>query len=160
MVQVRPARTEETDALTALCIRSKAHWGYDAEFLRQSTPALTVTPSMVEEGGVLVAEDQHGRLLGVAAAKITERQGTFDLALLFVEPSALGMGVGRTLFEAVARLVGRQGGSSLSILADPFAATFYQHLGAAKVGEAPSDAIPGRYLPLFDYVISQSLASS
>ncbi len=153
MNRVRPARAEEASALTALCIRSKAHWGYDAEFMRRAASALTVTPAMIEKGRVLVAENQHSSLLGVAAVEPTQTDGKFDLSLLFVDPSAIGTGVGRFLFEAATRVVERHGGNSLSILADPFAAAFYQRLGAVKIGEAPSDAIPGRYLPLFDYPI-------
>jgi GNAT superfamily N-acetyltransferase len=156
MTRVRPGRADQADALTALCIRSKAHWGYDSEFMRQAATALTVTPAMIEEGRVLVAEDPDGSVSGVVAVAAADTAGKFDLTLLFVEPSAIRMGVGRTLFNAAVRLVEQQGGSSLSILADPFAAEFYQHLGAIRIGEAPSDSIPGRYLPLFDYVISQS----
>lgn len=159
MKGVRPAETGEEQALTALCMRSKAHWAYDVEFMRQAATALTVTPAMVEEGRVLVAEDGLGGILGVAAVEATETAGRFDLALLFVEPSAIGTGVGRRLFGAAVGLIDEQGGSSLEILADPFAASFYQHLGGTGIGETPSDAIPGRYLPLFNYRISQRRAA-
>lgn len=157
MVRVRLARSDEADALTALCIRSKSHWGYSAEFMRQAADALSVRPAMIEQGGVLVAEGRGGGVVGVAAVASTEIAGRFDLALLFVEPAAIRTGVGRSLFEAAVRLVEKRGGSSLSILADPFAAAFYRRLGAVEIGEAPSDAIPGRHLPLFDYRISPSL---
>jgi GNAT superfamily N-acetyltransferase len=153
MVRVRLARASEADALTALCIRSKAHWGYDGEFMQRSATSLTVTPAMIAEGHVLVAEEPPSRILGVAAVEEMQARSRFDLALLFVEPSAIGNGVGRFLFDAAAKLVATRGGSSLSILADPFAEGFYRHLGAVRIGEAPSDAIPGRYLPLFDYAI-------
>jgi GNAT superfamily N-acetyltransferase len=158
MVRVRPARAEEADALTRLSIRSKAHWGYDAEFMRLAAIALAVRPATIEEGRVVVAEDRNGRPLGVAAIEPTDVERSFDLSLLFVEPSAIGKGIGRTLFEAAAALAARQGGVSLSILADPSAAPFYRHLGAVRIGEAPSDAIPGRLLPLFEYAISRALA--
>ena len=42
----------------------------------------------------------------------------------------------------------------LTILADPFAAAFYAHTGARRVGEAPSDAIPGRLLPLYEIALA------
>ena len=51
------------------------------------------------------------------------------------------------------RLVEIEGGTCLSILSDPFAEAFYTRLGAARVGEAPSDAVQGRLLPLLEYVI-------
>ena len=160
MIRVRSARAEEAESLTALCIRSKAHWGYDSEFMRQAAVALTVTAATIEQGRTLVAEDRQGSLMGVATVERMQTEGKFDLSLLFVEPSAIRTGVGRTLFEAAVGLVEREGGSSLSILADPFAAAFYQRLGAVRIGEAPSDAIPGRWIPLFEYTISQRLASS
>ncbi len=157
MIRVRSARAEEAGALTALCFRSKAHWGYDAEFMRLSAAALTVTAAMITQDRVLVAEDREdGAVLGVAAVEALHADGKFDLSLLFVEPSAIRTGVGRTLFEAAVRLVQTRGGRCLSILSDPFAAAFYQHLGAVKIGEAPSDAIPGRWMPLFEYEIARS----
>ena len=45
--------------MTALCIRSKAHWGYDAQFMRQAETALTVSKAMIDAGGVLVAEEEQ-----------------------------------------------------------------------------------------------------
>src|SRR6266550_3123685 len=97
MATIRPARPEEASALTALCIRSKAHWGYDAVFMRQAAAALTLSPAMIEPGRVLVAESHGGDLLGVAAVE-EGGAGGFDLALLFVEPTALRTGIGRALF--------------------------------------------------------------
>jgi hypothetical protein len=45
--RIRPARPSEAHALTALVLRSKAHWGYDAGFMAQVRPVLTVTPDMI-----------------------------------------------------------------------------------------------------------------
>jgi GNAT superfamily N-acetyltransferase len=153
MVRVRPARIDEANALTALCIRSKAHWGYDAAFMRQAAGALSVTPTMIEQGSVLVAEDTSGAVWGVAAVAATQAADKFDLALLFVEPTGIRTGIGRVLFQAAVQLARKWGGGWLRILADPFAAEFYRRLGAAQIGEAPSDAIPGRNLPLFEYCL-------
>ena len=159
-LRVRPARPTEAAALTAVCHRSKAHWGYDADFMRRSAPALTVTPAMIEAGRVLVAEDAAGGLAGVAAIEPLAEPGRFDLALLFVDPPAIGTGAGRALFAAAVRLAQEAGGARLSILADPFAEAFYLRLGAVRVGEAPSDAIPGRRLPLLDFELRSSGAAA
>jgi predicted N-acetyltransferase YhbS len=159
-MRVRLARAEEAAALTELCIRSKAHWGYAPEFMRQAAKALTVTSAMIDKCRVLVAEDRNSGLLGIVAVEPAQAQGQVDLALLFVEPSAIGKGVGRTLFDAAVHLAGRQGGRSLSILADPFAAPFYERMGAVKLGEAPSDAIAGRFVPLLEYAIPEPQVAS
>jgi predicted N-acetyltransferase YhbS len=134
-------------------MRSKAHWGYDADFLRQAAPALAIMKAMISDGFVLVAEDHDGNLLGVAALQPMQAEGAFDLSRLFVEPSAIRTGIGRRLFDAAVSLARREGGSCLSVLSDPFAQAFYEHLGATRVGDAPSDAIPGRRLPLLEYPI-------
>jgi len=76
---IRPARVEEAAALSDLCFRSKAVWGYDPEFMALMLAAL-----------------------GVAGE------------------------------------------------ADPNAAAFYERAGAVRIGEAPSDAVPGRLLPLYE----------
>jgi hypothetical protein len=72
---------------------------------------------------------------------------------LFIEPSVIGTKIGQTLFEAAVNLAEAKEGTCLSILSDPFAAAFYERMGATKIGEAPSDAISGRELPLFEYAI-------
>ena len=42
LVQVRSAKPGESQNLTALCVRSKAHWGYDAAFMKLSAAALAI----------------------------------------------------------------------------------------------------------------------
>lgn len=144
-IVVRAARAGEAGALTALCVRSKAHWGYDAEFMRLSQASLTVSEADIESGRILVAECERPPF---AMAKV-EPDG--ELGMMFVDPLAMGRGAGRALFEASAALARRLGARRMAILADPHAARFYEHMGARFVGRAPSDAIPGRTLPLYEY---------
>jgi GNAT superfamily N-acetyltransferase len=80
-----------------------------------------------------------------------EERGVFDLVHLFVTPNAMTMGLGRALFAAAATRAREQGGIRLTILSDPNAAAFYRHIGAYDLGNAPSDSIPGRVLPLLAY---------
>ncbi len=150
-MRLRPARLAEAAALTALCLESKAHWGYDAAFMALCRESLTVTPGMVASGDVLVAADAADRPLGLGALGPLDAAGGVDLALLFVHPTAMGRGVGRSLFVALCDLARTRGARRLGILADPGAAPFYQRLGATAAGEAPSDAIPGRLLPRFHF---------
>ncbi len=151
MITIRPAKSSEIDTLTALCIRSKAHWGYDRVFMDKSRDALTVKPGRVEAGDVLVAE-LRGAVAAVAA--IAPDEDGFEIELFFVDPPAMGHGVGARLFQALIRHAKEQGIPSLSILSDPQAAPFYEKMGARRIGSAPSDAIPGRTLPLLRVTIS------
>ena len=153
-ITIRAARLLEAEALSELCRRSKAHWGYDAAFMEASREALTISPAMIARGRVLVAQDSSGAVAGVTSADPLEDTGAWDLVHMFVEPAAIGTGAGRELFAAIVALVRAEGGKRLVILADPNAETFYRRMGAKRVGEAPSDAIAGRMLPLLEYVIA------
>jgi GNAT superfamily N-acetyltransferase len=151
-LHIRPACTEEALALTDLCLRSKAHWGYDDEFMRASCPALTITAEMIAEGRVLVAETSDG-IVGVASTALIGASGVYDLGHMFVSPDAIRTGAGRALFDAVVAHVRERGGKRLVIVADPNAEEFYRRLGAKRIGDAPSESIPGRFLPLLEYKI-------
>lgn len=149
---IRPARPEEAAALTALSIRSKAHWGYDADFMRLCLPVLELTPAEAGGDGVFVAQSDAGVLLGVAAVA-PDDAGGFELGRIFVEPAAMGFGVGAALMAAIAGWCREHGVTELSILADPNAAAFYERMGAVRTGDAPSDAIPGRRVPTYRWSV-------
>lgn len=148
--KIRPAQHHESAALTALVLRSKAHWGYDDAFMRQSQSSLTITGELIATGLVFVVENAEGRLVAIASLSPL-KNGVFDLLHMFVEPDAMGSGVGAALFRAIADLARAQGATTLSILSDPYAAAFYEKMGAVRIGDAPSDAIPSRRLPLLEY---------
>lgn len=154
-IRIRPARPGEAPALSALCVRSKAHWGYDADFMRLSFSSLQIDPAAIDAGRVLVAVDADDRPLGVADCCALPEAGVFDLLHLFVDPRALRQGAGRALFAAACAWCVANGGRRLVILSDPNAARFYAKQGATLVGEAPSDAVPGRNLPLLEYTLAQ-----
>jgi len=150
---IRRARAGEAPSLTALCTRSKAHWGYDAEFMRRCVPFLTVSEQSIAEGRVLVATDEAGRSVGMACV-MPDGDDT-ELGLMFVDPVAIGGGVGRALFGEAVRLARRLGYRRMTILADVNAAPFYERMGARFLHDAPSDAIPGRTLPFYEYELAQ-----
>jgi GNAT superfamily N-acetyltransferase len=157
MILVRKAKTGEGKNLTALCVRSKAHWGYDAAFMKKSASALLVSEADIAAGRVLVAVDAAGRTIGVACVR--PEGETADLDVMFVDPPAIGSGAGRVLFEAAVALARALGSRRMTILADPNAAAFYERMGAHFLRNAPSDAIPGRTLPLYEYDLTPEIVS-
>lgn len=147
-VQVRPAKPGEAQSLTALCVRSKAYWGYDAAFMKLSASSLTVSESDIAADRVLVAVNDAGTVVGMAS--VVPEGKTSDLDMLSVDPPAIGSGAGQALYVAAVALARRQGARRMTILADPHAASFYERMGARFLRNAPSDAIPGRTLPYYE----------
>lgn len=144
---IRAANAGEAAVLTALCLRSKAHWGYDDIFMRLSAPSLTISPELIAAGRVLTAVAPDGTIAAMASLAPLEG-GVWDLLHMFVDPDFIGRGAGRALFAAVCDMARAQGGGTLSIQADPHAEAFYLRMGAIRDGHAPSEAIPGRMLPM------------
>jgi GNAT superfamily N-acetyltransferase len=153
---IRPARTGEAPILTELCLRSKAHWGYDPAFMVAAARLLRIGEADIRAGNVLVARrTERGEPCGVAVLAPLRRPDWCELSHLFVAPECLRLGIGRALFLAATALAKEQGATHLSILADPYAAPFYERLGARRCGEAPSGVVPNRMLPLFDFAIAE-----
>ncbi|MFF2775424.1 GNAT family N-acetyltransferase [Streptomyces sp. NPDC058052] len=147
MVDVRDARADEAEALTGLVMRSKAHWGYDAAFLAACAPQLRIRAQDVAVRRILVAQDDGGGVVGVAS--LEGEPPAASLGLLFVEPEAIGRGVGRLLYREVVRRAADLGVRRLVIDADPHAAGFYRAMGAVARDVVPGggpvarDVVPG-----------------
>src|SRR3954453_17955638 len=98
-LHLRAGRAGEARALTALSMRSKAHWGYDEAFMERVAPAMYVAPDHVEAGWGTVAERDGG---AAGFAPLRPAPAPPDLASLFIEPAAIGTGAGRALLAAAA----------------------------------------------------------
>ena len=141
---IRAPTIEELASLSELCLRSKAVWGYNDEFLEACRSELSFDQGDLEMTRIAVA-DRGGKVVGVAQVKV--RGNEADLLKLFVEPSALHHGVGRALFAWATHVAKEKGANRLIIDSDPGAAPFYRRMGAYDLGQAPSGSIPGRILP-------------
>ena len=143
-VTVRLARPDEASALTALAMRAKASWGYDAAFMEACREELTLTPEVMAAWTVWVAEID-GRLAGMIALAAHGAEG--ELEDFMVEPDCQGQGVGRALMDALLAEARSLDLKRIGLDADPNAERIYRSLGFETVGESPSGSIPGRMLP-------------
>jgi GNAT superfamily N-acetyltransferase len=143
-VVLRPAAgAHEAEVLSALAMRSKAHWGYGHRFLERVRSAVSITPTEVAEDVVMVAE-----VGGVAVGfhHLVGGPPRTELAHLFVEPAFIGSGVGRLLWDHAVGEARAIGSTALWFEADPNAEGFYRHLGARVTGSV--ETRPGRRLPV------------
>jgi GNAT superfamily N-acetyltransferase len=140
---IRRATGGEADALSALALRSKAHWGYDQRFLERVRPQLTFTEADLADSPVYVLT-VDGEALGVYRLGGSPPVG--ELEDLWLDPSLIGGGHGRRLFEHALYEAKEIGFESLLIEADPNAEGFYAAMGASPIGTRL--AASGRTLPL------------
>ena len=144
MSQVREARSDEAERLTALAMRAKASWGYDAAFMAQCRAELTLTPEKLAAWTVWVAECD-GELAGMIALAAEGPEA--ELEDFMVEPRRRGQGVGARLLDVLLDACRRRHIRAIALDADPHAEAIYHKLGFELVGRSPSRSIPGRTLP-------------
>jgi GNAT superfamily N-acetyltransferase len=145
-LSIREARPDEAEMLSALAMRSKAHWGYDVDFLEACRADLTLTPREIAESLSFVCEGADG-LVGFSRVVLMDER-TAELDALFVDPASIGTGAGKLLWERSVAAARELGAQDLVLQSDPHAEGFYLSRGARRIGEVASALLPGRTLPL------------
>ena len=148
---IRKAAAEDADALTDLAHRAKSHWGYPASWMREWDAQLTILPGYIELHEVWVAE-RGGAVVGMCALE-NRGHGRWNLEHVWVEPDVHRAGIGRDLVQRALDDARSRGGCVVELLADPYAAGFYDRLGARRAGDVPAP-MPGardRTLPRYEF---------
>jgi len=144
-IELRPARLDEGEVLTALSMRSKQSNGYDDDFMAACRDELTVSEARLRENEYWVADD--GTVCGCASLTVDPDGRAGVVHSFFVEPGLRGSGIGKLLWGKLLERAEALALESLRLDADPNAERFYLSLGFVKVGEAPSGSIAGRFIP-------------
>ena len=144
-IRLREVLAEDCAVLSDLCLRSKAYWGYPREFMDQCRAELTLRPEDLPDMPAQLAET-GGVPVGVVQIRVGG--GAAERDKLFVDPDAMGAGIGRLMFQWAVGAATGGGAAALRIVSDPGAAPFYRTMGAVDAGTVPSESIPGRSLPL------------
>ena len=147
-LKIRRADPEEADTLSQIAFTAKAHWGYPERWLEIWKPQLTFSPEYFEENESWVAETNG---IPIAFYTLQEKDGNAWLDNLFVSPTFIGKGLGKTLFLHAADLCRQRGFRALQLEADPNAAGFYEKMGMYKIGARHSQ-VEGqpRVLPIME----------
>lgn len=153
LTTIRPARLDEAVLLTGIAYRAKAYWGYSDEFMDAARADLTVTETQLTTQIIFVLE-QEGQVMGFY--KLREIAPDWvELTDLFMEPSGIGHGWGRLLWDHAVATARGLGYAQMTFESDPNAEGFYLHMGAERVGEVESSVQPGRLLPRMRYLLQR-----
>jgi N-acetylglutamate synthase-like GNAT family acetyltransferase len=155
-VIIRSARVDEARLLSDLALKSKAHWGYSAEFMERCRAELSYSEQQLraEDMRFFVAESAQ-RVVGFYA--LEQLSATeIELAAMFVDPACIGSGFGRLLMEHAKSVAAALGAKQLTIQSDPYAERFYVAAGGVVTGTSESASIAGRYLPTLTIDLTQS----
>jgi GNAT superfamily N-acetyltransferase len=146
---IRRAHPAEAGVLSALALRSKAHWGYDADFLAACQDDLTLSADDIANSAVYVFD---GASAPLGFYRLVLQDGSVaELDALFVEPAAMGQGVGSRLWRHAVATAATLGCSEMVWQSDPQAEGFYLAMGGQRAGESESTVTPGRMLPFMRF---------
>jgi GNAT superfamily N-acetyltransferase len=147
-LQIERARAEHASTLTEIAVIAKRHWKYPERWIELWTPSLTISPDYILQNETWMA------VIDVKPAgfySLHKDGESLWLDNLWVLPDFMGQGIGKQLFQHALKRSHVLGASVLKIEADPNAQSFYEKMGARKVGEHHSevDGQP-RILPLME----------
>jgi N-acetylglutamate synthase-like GNAT family acetyltransferase len=135
-IQIRRAKPDEANVLTAIAHAGKRHWGYPENWIEHWKNDLTITPEFILRHEVYVALAGE-KIVGCCALVCGEEQA--ELEHMWIKPEHIGTGVGRSLFLYLKERAVNLGLPALEISSDPNAEGFYQRMGAKRTGDVRSE---------------------
>lgn len=150
---IRPATPDEASLISELSMRSKAYWGYTHDFMRACEDELSHSEHNIQDPNRHYAVAEHGEKPAGFYTLEDIYKPTIHLLALFIEPEAMGQGIGRLLFDDAYAKAKKLGARIIEVQSDPYAETFYQKMGAVTVDKLESGSIKDRFLPLMQVKI-------
>ena len=122
---IRLAKPAEATLLSNLALRSKGHWGYDAEFLSSCKDELTYSESQLKSPTCCfkVAELKGHSIIGFFALTFLGNDHP-ELDALFIDPDFIGQSWGKLLLSAAIDVSKEHKAKSIKLEGDPFPKTF------------------------------------
>ena len=142
-MKFRVAESSDVKRLNDLMARSKAYWGYSAEFMAEFMSHYQLPADYLETCETLMLfEDQQ--LIGFYSLESKEG-GVGFLDCLFVDPNQINKGYGRILTQHALDNSKSKGWHQLTLMSDPYAQSFYEYFGFEKIGF--DQTLMGRFVP-------------
>jgi GNAT superfamily N-acetyltransferase len=136
MITMQRVIPEQAGELTTITIAAKRHWNYPERWIQFWLPVLTISPGYIRENETwAVVQDD----MCIAYYSLKEEDESLWLDNLWVLPEFMGQGIGRDLFQHALERSRILGAVIMGIVSDPNAQSFYEKMGARKVGEVQSE---------------------
>jgi len=140
--KIKKATNQDLPILNSISVKSKMHWGYPQEWIRNWMDILTITPEYLEKN--FVYKILVNEIIGFCG--IEKKSNYYEIGHLWILPDFIGKGYGKYLLEKTISTVVPKG-SELRVEADPNAEAFYKRMGFSTFDKVESFP-KGRYLPL------------
>jgi GNAT superfamily N-acetyltransferase len=140
-IHIVDAKEQSLADINGLIARSKAHWSWPREYLKEALPLHRISLAYVRGNHCFEVLDAHDRLIAFFSVVVNDTRVVLDN--LWVTPELIGKGIGRRACEHVFRLARERGWTELWVLPDPPAEGFYVKAGFLDTGERVPSRVPG-----------------
>ncbi len=149
-IQFRRAVPEESQLLTDIALKSKAYWGYSEAFMKECEILLHIPSDRISNDLVFIIV-VDGRVVGFYA--LLQDKIEAQLEDFFLDPSYIGEGLGKRMWYHMVSVARSHLIEKIVWDSDPYAAPFYERMGAEKIGDTATGANK-RMLPKYQYIVS------
>lgn len=151
-LQIIRAQPEHAALLTEIAVSAKRHWNYPETWMQIWLPELTISSDYIALHEVwMMANAEKPIAFYALLAQVKDD----ELEHLWVLPEYIGRGIGKQLFQHMLERCKLFNISALKIYADPNAQSFYEKMGAKKVGEYATQMDEQiRILPVMEFKVS------
>jgi GNAT superfamily N-acetyltransferase len=134
--ELRPATQDDGDRLRELLALAKGRWGYDPAVVSEWAGSVDIQAALRDQD-VWVAQTDAGVLAWAGLVPPTD--GVAELDHLWVDPAAMGRGIGSALFRHAAVRAAELGARRMEWEAEPNALRFYRKMGGRRLRETVSE---------------------
>ncbi|WP_070971168.1 GNAT family N-acetyltransferase [Vibrio sonorensis] len=149
-MKIIEANVTDISDMNEVIVAAKKHWGYSQDQLALWLPDLLVNENTLKERQFWLLVD-NSAIIGVSSVS-QQTEEEYELEDCWVLPSQIGTGAGKHLFAHVVNWLQNRNAKNLTIVSDPSARGFYEHMGAELIRMKPS--VPkGRVIPVLNLAL-------
>ena len=139
--------------LTRMAIDSKSFWGYPEDIMRIWEPELQIDEAYIKQNIVykILIKDE---LIGFYALRFLDVQNCFEIDHLWLKPSHIHQGFGRTVFIRILSYLKELGQTKTLLKCDSYSSGFYLKMKGHLKGQEESK-IEGRYLTVYEFDVKE-----
>lgn len=148
-MKTRIALDTDLEFLNGIIKASKAHWGYDDDFMKKFMENFGLTGDYISRRSTYVVSVETNTVGLYSFSRNKDHQ--LELDHFFLHPDYIGQGIGKIMWEHCVESAKSHKDPFFLLWSDPSAEGFYFKMGCEKIGERKSPMMPNRYPGIFRF---------
>lgn len=144
MINIVSASPKDANLLASLEIKSESYWGYSSDFMDRFKEIYLITEEFILNNPTYILK--NGEII-IGFYGILLNHDEVSLEYLFIEPTYIGKGYGKMLWDHALEEFKKLGIREFTIITSPDAREFYLRLGATVYSQVDSLISKGNKTP-------------